>query len=143
MEFSPELKSYIDLVLQSYQQYTGEKLASNIDELYNADFICASHYFYEDDTRFIFANLKAQELWEMSWQEFTRLESRYSAAKEEQAAREELLTKVKEQGIINDYQGLRISKSGKEFRIEKACVWNVLDLSNKIIGQAVKFKDFS
>ena len=63
MEFSPELKSYIDLVLQSYQQYTGEKLASNIDELYNADFICASHYFYEYDTRFIFANLKAQELW--------------------------------------------------------------------------------
>ncbi|MBT6843704.1 MAG: MEKHLA domain-containing protein [Candidatus Melainabacteria bacterium] len=140
MQFSPELQSYIKLVLTSYQNYTGTTLAKDINDLYNADFISASHSFYDDNlTRFVFANLKAQELWQMTWDEFLGLESKYSANPNERSERDELLAKVKQEGIIYNYSGMRVSKTGQEFLVKDATVWNVNDSEGKLIGQAVKF----
>jgi hypothetical protein len=83
MQFSPELEQYIEHVILSYQKYTNKILAKDINELYQADFICVSHYFYKDGTaKFIFGNIKALELWEMDWDEFTNLESKYSEQQE-------------------------------------------------------------
>lgn len=115
-------------------------LAKDINELYTADFVSASHCFYDDNlTRFVFANLKAQELWQMTWDEFLGLESKYSANPNERSERDDLLARVKQEGIINNYSGIRVSKTGQEFMVKDATVWNVNDNEGKLIGQAVKF----
>ncbi|HTU26422.1 MAG TPA: MEKHLA domain-containing protein, partial [Pirellulales bacterium] len=43
------------------------------------------------------------------------------------------------QGFVDDYQGIRISSTGRRFRIEQAVVWNVLDVTGAKVGQAATF----
>lgn len=143
MQFDTELQYYIKLVLASYKDYTGDVLAKDIEALYNANFVSASHYFYQDGIRFIFANRKALELWEMTWSEFTSIESHYSASEDKRAERSQLLETVKKNGIIRNYTGIRVSKTGKQFLIKDAIVWNVNDNESRILGQAVKFDNYS
>ena len=54
-----------------------------------------------------------------------------------------MLEQAGRQGMISDYRGIRISKTGKRFVIHRATVWNVLDRSEKICGQAATFSDWS
>ncbi len=43
---------------------------------------------------------------------------------------------------INDYHGVRITKNGQLFRIEKAIVWNIIDRDGIYCGQAATFADW-
>jgi len=56
--------------------------------------------------------------------------------------RERLLERTARQGFVDDYQGIRISVSGRRFRIERAIVWNVLDVTGRKIGQAATFSSW-
>lgn len=85
---------------------------------------------------FNYGNLRAQRLFEMSWAELTNLPSRESAPgpehekvslREMQAERAMLLERVARDGYIDDYSGVRVSSSGRLFRIQNATVWNVYD----------------
>jgi hypothetical protein len=67
------------------------------------------------------------------------MKSKSSAETPLQAERESLLKTVKEQGFSNSYSGIRISRSGKRFRISDAIVWNVLSVNGDLIGQAATF----
>ena len=42
-------------------------------------------------------------------------------------------------GFIDDYTGVRISASGRRFRIDKAVVWNLVDQEGLYRGQAACF----
>lgn len=53
--------------------------------------------------------------------------------------RARLLQQVTEHGFINDYSGVRISKTGKRFVIEQATVWNLIGTAGTICGQAATF----
>jgi hypothetical protein len=53
--------------------------------------------------------------------------------------RQRLLDCVRRQGYIDDYAGVRISATGKRFRIARASVWNLLDASGDSVGQAASF----
>ena len=57
--------------------------------------------------------------------------------------RDALLKRVSEQGFIDDYQGVRISNTGKRFLIEDAVVWNVIDSAGKFRGQATALYKWS
>jgi hypothetical protein len=50
-----------------------------------------------------------------------------------------LLEEVLKQDFIDNYSGIRVSKTGKEFMVKNAQIWNVRDAADKIIGQAVRF----
>jgi hypothetical protein len=50
-----------------------------------------------------------------------------------------LLDCVRRQGYIDDYAGVRVSATGKRFRIARASVWNLLDASGDSVGQAASF----
>ena len=69
--------------------------------------------------------------------------SRLSAEQPNQEERQRLLARVAEDGYIDDYSGVRISKNGKRFLIQRAVVWNVVDEKGKFHGQAACFKDWS
>lgn len=93
------------------------------------------------DPVFNYANRAALETFEMSWDEFTRTPSRFSAEPVERAERERLMSEVRSSGCIRNYRGIRISKTGRRFQIDDATVWNVFGSDGVLRGQAaVLFK---
>ena len=67
------------------------------------------------------------------------LPSRLTAEPVHQSERARLLDTVASRGYIDDYRGIRISKSGRRFRIDNAIVWNVIDDTGSMRGQAAMF----
>lgn len=106
--------------------------------LYDAPVVIVSHGT-EPDPVFWFANRAAQRLWELDWERFTRLPSRLSAEPDERTTREALLQRVAAHGFIDDYGGVRVSATGRRFRIAQAVVWNLVDAQGMRIGQAATF----
>jgi hypothetical protein len=83
------------------------------------------------------------KLWEYSWTEIIGLPSRLTAEPDLRPNREQLLARVRDFGYIDDYSGIRVSKSGRRFRIEQATVWNIIDSSETRIGQAATFNHWT
>jgi hypothetical protein len=132
-------------LLSSYRRWTGRDLipASDSPEerarrLFHAPFVVISHGT-EDDPVLNYGNQAALTLWEMSWEEFTKMPSRLTAEPLEQSERARLLNEVSMKGFMDGYQGVRISKTGRRFRVEKAIVWNLLDEQDRYCGQAATF----
>jgi hypothetical protein len=96
----------------------------------------------EADPVFFYGNRLALELFEMSFEDFTRLPSRFSAEPLERDARARLLERVARQDYVDDYAGVRISDKGKRFMIEAATVWNLIDEAGNHRGQAATFSDW-
>ncbi len=81
----------------------------------------------------------AQTVFDMPWPEIIGLPSRYSTEAPGQTERAHLLERVATQGYISGYSGVRITRSGKRFLIQRATVWNLLDPQGKQLGQAACF----
>ncbi len=130
------------LLYNSFYQLTGKKLIDcPLDQLgerlFFAPFAVVSHDTSADPI-FNYANQTALDLFEMTWQKFTALPSRLSAEQPLREERERLLNAVTESGFIDDYTGIRVSRTGKRFYIENAYVWN-LEQQNNRYGQAAMF----
>ena len=139
-------------LLESFQHLTGNDLLayngmnrdaslSIIEQLDTAPFVLLSHGL-GDDPIFNFGNKIALELFEISWQDLTKMPSRLSAETINQADREYLLNTVTRQGYIDDYSGVRISAKGKRFMIKQAIVWNIIDAKANYYGQAAVFSQW-
>ena len=75
----------------------------------------------------------------MDWTMFTQTPSRSTAEPANQAAREVMMAQVQQQGFVDNYQGIRISGSGRRFEIDQAIIWNLTDLQGQPCGQAATF----
>ena len=134
------------LIIESYQRLTGlpllEVVPSDIhalrEALWTAPRAIVAHGT-EADPIFFYGNRLALNLFEMSFEEFTRLPSRLSAEPTAQEARLRLLEKVTQQGYVDGYSGMRIAKSGKRFMIAHATVWILRDAAGAFYGQAAEF----
>ncbi len=132
-------------LLHCYQVLTGQALIVDASDpvaaacsLYHAPFVVLSHDSAADPV-FNYANLTAQRCFEMSWPEFVRLPSRFSAEPLARDERQRLLDRVSRQGFIDDYQGVRISRTGRRFLVGNATVWNLTDEQGQAAGQAATF----
>ena len=153
MDFPSEKNSFLiehvrDL-RNSYRQLVLKELMPDIQsdeqfarQLFHAPFAVVSHDTASDPV-FNYANLKALELFELSWKDFTCLPSRLSAELVNQAERERLLAEVTDKGYIDHYEGVRISSTGKRFLIKNAVVWNLLDKHQRYKGQAAWFDQWT
>lgn len=110
--------------------------------LYHAPFVVLAHDG-ADDPVFFYANLTAQRVFELAWADIVRLPSRYSAEPLAREERQRLLDRVASQGCIDDYAGVRVSASGRRFRVANARVWNLLGPDGRPVGQAAAFSDWS
>jgi MEKHLA domain len=135
-------------LINSFQHWTGNCLlytnASKFETakaLFEAPFVLVSHGT-ESDPIFNYGNRKALELWELSWEEFTRMPSRKSAEEVVQEERDRLLSEAATKGFINNYSGIRTSSTGKRFYIEDTILWNILDQQNQHCGQAAFFSNW-
>jgi hypothetical protein len=107
-------------------------------KVFEAPFVLVSHGT-EADPVLNYGNRSALNLWEMSWEELTSTPSRFTAEAPNREERARLLAAVTRNGFIDDYSGIRISKSGRRFRIKQATVWNLIDENENRCGQAALF----
>lgn len=144
----PDIINWCRRIHDSYKHWLQKTLVEGdlagedlVKAFYLADFVMLSHKF-ADVPRFVFANRSAQALWGYSWDEFIGMPSSESAESEAREEREKLLERVNRYGFIVDYSGTRIAKDGRRFRIREVTLWNVLDESEALVGQAAMFKKF-
>ena len=108
------------------------------EKVFHAPFVLVAHGT-EADPVLNYGNAAALALWEMFWAELTRTPSRLTAEAPNREERARLLAAVTARGFIDDYSGIRISKTGRRFRITQATVWNLLDAHGVYAGQAAMF----
>jgi hypothetical protein len=130
---------------RSLKHWTGRDLivgfsspAELAQKIFDAPFALVSHGT-EIDPVLNYGNRTALSLWEMSWEELTRTPSRFTAEAPNREERARLLAEVTQRGFIDDYSGVRISKSGRRFRIHRATVWNLISENGIPCGQAAMF----
>lgn len=112
--------------------------ARRLDE---APFVVVAHGI-EDDPILNYANQAALNLWETDRETLLQMPSRKTAEPMHRDERAQMLERTGRDGYIDDYQGVRISATGKRFRIEQAVVWNVVDEDGAPAGQAATFSDW-
>ena len=136
------------MLVSSFKLLTGKNIlvsGNDIDsisrEIYFAPFAVMSHGT-ETDPVFNYANQCALDLFEITWENFIKLPSRYSAEADSQDERERILKQVAENGYADDYTGVRISNEGRRFQINNATVWNVIN-QDRYYGQAALISDWA
>jgi len=85
-----------------------------------------------------YGNTAALRRWGASWEQLTSMPSRFTAEPMERGAREAFMKRVTENGVVTDYEGIRIALDGTKFKISEAVVWNV-EVEGIYIGQAATF----
>ena len=135
-------------MVTSFRHWTGKdligaslSLKDQARELFYAPFAILSHDTAPDPL-LNYANQTGLRLFELSWDELITMPSRLTAQALEQGERARLLSQVSERGYIDDYQGIRITKDGRRFLIERATVWNLLDEGGGRYGQAATFSEW-
>lgn len=135
-------------LLRSYRHWTGRHLIEPTGDavrdarsLFEAPFVAVSGGA-EEDQLLNYANLTALKLWDMDWETLVKTPSRHTAEPVHRDERAEFLRRVRGHGFIDDYSGIRISRTGRRFRIRQATVWNVIDSSGGYAGQAATFSSW-
>lgn len=144
----PRWIAHTQLLLNSYQRLLKTNLISRdgteleqAQRLYEAPFVVVSHGVQPDPV-LNYGNRTALDLWEMDLESFTSTPSRFTAEPLHRDERARLLERTTRDGYVDDYSGIRISKTGKRFRIAQAIVWNLTDADGKYAGQAATFSQW-
>jgi hypothetical protein len=140
------VKTHLAMVARSFQHWMGRELLPGVPVgpalaagIFGAPFVLVSHGT-EPDPILNYGNQVALNLWEMTWEELTSTPSRLTAEAPNREERARLLARVTRDGFIDNYSGVRISKSGRRFRIDQAIVWNLLTAAGEAAGQAARFE---
>ncbi len=118
-------------ITDSYRRLVGEPLCAPADlEELAAVVLC--HDAAEDPV-LVFANRAARDLWEAP---LVGMPSRLTAPVTQRAQRAAALASS---SVVRGYSGVRVSATGRLFRIEDATVWPVVDAAGRRVGQAATF----
>lgn len=136
------------ILLDSYRHWTGHELLPRIGTAFDqavalnqAPFVVVSHGT-QSDPILNYGNVVALTLWEMPLAQFLQTPSRLTAEPVHRDERALLLERTRRDGYVDDYQGIRISSTGRRFRIDRATVWNLLNAAGDPVGQAATFSDW-
>jgi hypothetical protein len=142
------LQNHVRRLLASLLHWTGRSLIEpsvtipeQAHRLFFAPFVVLSHNT-DADPLLNYANQAGLRLFGMTWDEMIRTPSRLTAEPAHRAERTRLLATVSSKGYIDDYRGVRISKTGCRFMIDRATVWNLIDDHGAPYGQAATFSEW-
>lgn len=139
---SPETETRIGRIAASFARLLGRPLVTTGQDaaaaLWQAPAAIVAHGT-EDDPLFFFANRAALAAFDCPLDRFIGMPSRLSAEAPLREERQALLDRVTAHGFIDDYAGVRISATGRRFRIDGAIVWNLIDAGGAVHGQAATF----
>lgn len=146
---APEWQERTRLLLDSYCRWLGRDLidrsgtvAEQSRSLFEVPFVVVAHGT-QPDPILNYGNAVALNLWEMDLKSFLQTPSRLTAEPMHRDERARLLERTTRDGYVDDYQGIRISSTGRRFRIHQAIVWNVVDDAGSRIGQAATFAEWT
>ncbi len=141
---------FVGLLTRTYRDRLGKDLVpAGLDPtaaapwLYERAPFCLLVHNTAADPRFVYANRIAQACFEYGWHEITCLRSRQSAAPFDRAERQRLIEAVTRDGFATGYRGLRIARSGRSFWIEDVTMWQLVDMSGRLRGQAAAYAHWS
>ena len=140
---------HVSLLLDSFARLLGRELVARegapteqAERLFHAPFVVVSHGTQVDPI-LNYGNAAALALWEMTPEQLTQTPSRLTAEPLHRDERARLLERTRRDGYVDDYSGVRISATGKRFRIERAIVWNLTDAAGTHLGQAATFDSWT
>ncbi|MEH6633252.1 MAG: MEKHLA domain-containing protein [Halopseudomonas aestusnigri] len=128
-----------DLVIPSIRSAQNE--GSLGTQLFNAPFVVVSHNGGPDPI-LNYGNQVALDLWEMGWNDFIGTPSRHTAESEYREDRAVMLEQARKKGFIDNYEGIRISSTGRRFKINSAIIWAVPTIGSDRDGQAATFSNW-
>jgi hypothetical protein len=141
----PDMLAHARLLASSYRRLLGQELLPDCEDdaefatrLFELPIVIVSHGS-EDDPILNYGNQTTLKLWKMDWETLTRTPSRHTAEPVHRDERARMLDAVTRQGYIDDYAGIRIASDGSRFRIDRATVWNLVDETGQLRGQAATF----
>jgi hypothetical protein len=132
-------------ILNSFRRWLGKDLlelrgtpAEDAKRLFQAPFVVVAHNTLPDPV-FNYGNQQALQLWELPLENLLGMPSRLTAEPMHRDERARLLERTTRDGYVDDYAGVRISRTGRRFQIEQAIVWNLVDAAGNPAGQAATF----
>lgn len=132
----------LSLIAESFARLLGRPLTAEgpdpAQSLWTLPRVVLAHGT-DTDPLFFYGNRLALDLFELTPEQLIVMPSRLSAEPLRREARAQLLVRVAENGFIDDYSGIRVSSSGRRFRIHDAVVWNLIDAGGQLHGQAATF----
>jgi MEKHLA domain len=141
----PAVIQHSQLLCASFRHWSGESLVSpelsaldQAQALFRTKFAVLSHGL-EADPILNYGNQVALDLWQLDWQQFTQMPSRFTAEPLERQERDRLLQQAADQGYITGYRGIRIANNGQRFEIANAQIWDLLSADGQKRGQAARF----
>lgn len=141
-----EVRLHARRLLRSYRHWAGEDLielpgdddALRARALFEAPLAVLAH-----DTRpdplCVYANAAALAAFELSLADapaFPTSRTVEAAGRDERGA---ALARVDDAGLVSGYSGVRVSTTGRRFRINDGRIWTVLDDDGRRVGQAAAF----
>ena len=136
------------LLLNSFERFLDRPLVSRnghaheqAERLFQSPSVVVAHGT-QDDPILCFANQAALALWETDLSRMLSMPSRETAEPMERSERAKMLERGRTHGYIDDYQGIRITTTGKRFHIRNAIIWNLIDETETQHGQAATFSDW-
>lgn len=145
LPFPNDWIKHTQILLDSYRHWLQRDLIAReggpIDQaraLFDSPLVVVSHGTQADPI-LNYGNRTALRLWEMDVDTFLKTPSRLTAEPVHRDERAALLARTSRDGYVDDYRGIRISSTGRRFRIEQAIVWNLLDAQGNPAGQAATF----
>jgi len=137
--------AHTQLLLETFASLLGRELIDRqgseneqAGRLFHAPFVVVSADASADPL-LTYGNKTALGLWEMDADRLLATPARHTAEPVHRDERQRLLDRTRAQGYVDDYAGIRISSTGKRFRIEQAIVWNLTDATGAYCGQAATF----
>ncbi len=109
--------------------------------LFEAPFVVLSHGTQADPI-LNYGNRLALQLWELDVATLLRTPSRSTAEPGLQQERGRMIEQTRQHGFFENYQGIRVSLSGRRFLIEGTIIWNLLDSKEQFVGQAATFSSW-
>jgi hypothetical protein len=140
-------QEHVSIMLENLKRWTSYDLIKEYgfstdrlgEEVFNADFYILSHSNAADPI-LNYGNKGVLNLWEVSWDELTNMYSRETAKPVDRSARSSMMNRVKKYNYISGYDGIRVSKTGAEFKILDVTIWNLFLDNGDAYGQAAWFK---
>jgi hypothetical protein len=137
------------LMLDSYARWLKRELVARdgtpqeqSERLFEAPFVVVAHGTQADPI-LCYGNRAALTLWEMDLPTLQATPSRLTAEPMHRDERAQLLARTTRDGYVDDYRGIRVSRTGQRFEIHQAIVWNLVDASGAYRGQAATFSQWT
>jgi hypothetical protein len=140
-------QEHVVIMLENLYRWTGYDLIQDygfsLDKLGQQVFEADFYILSQDNTAdpiLTYGNKRVLDLWEVSWAELTSMHSRTTAKPVDRQARAAMMERVKIHNYLDKYNGIRVSKTGAEFKILDGTIWNMFTDSVDFYGQAAWFK---